>query len=164
MNQELSENRAGAVRDYLVQQGVATNSVSAKGLVAPPGRTAAEQESRISRIRRCDRQSSQRNRRTPAVASKWKRPHSVSEGCHTAFPSRLLRPLSHSRSSIARISLSPKIHSLLSTAQQPLQAYDQNSSSNHRLSPSAVYCFAPDEHLSSKQQGDWSRYGPFSQI
>jgi outer membrane protein OmpA-like peptidoglycan-associated protein len=31
MNQELSENRAGAVRDYLVQQGVATNSVSAKG-------------------------------------------------------------------------------------------------------------------------------------
>jgi outer membrane protein OmpA-like peptidoglycan-associated protein len=31
MNQELSENRAAAVRDYLVQQGVATNSVSAKG-------------------------------------------------------------------------------------------------------------------------------------
>jgi len=32
MNQTLSENRAGSVRDYLVQQGVTTNSVSAKGL------------------------------------------------------------------------------------------------------------------------------------
>ncbi len=31
MNQKLSENRAGAVRDYLVEQGVTTNSVSAKG-------------------------------------------------------------------------------------------------------------------------------------
>ena len=31
MNQTLSENRAGAVRDYLVQQGVATGSVSATG-------------------------------------------------------------------------------------------------------------------------------------
>ena len=31
MNQTLSENRAGSVRDYLVQQGVAANSVSAKG-------------------------------------------------------------------------------------------------------------------------------------
>jgi outer membrane protein OmpA-like peptidoglycan-associated protein len=31
MNQTLSENRAGSVRDYLVQEGVATNSVSAKG-------------------------------------------------------------------------------------------------------------------------------------
>jgi outer membrane protein OmpA-like peptidoglycan-associated protein len=31
MNQKLSENRAGAVRDYLVQQGVAANSVSATG-------------------------------------------------------------------------------------------------------------------------------------
>jgi outer membrane protein OmpA-like peptidoglycan-associated protein len=31
MNQTLSENRAGSVRDYLVQQGVSTNSVSAKG-------------------------------------------------------------------------------------------------------------------------------------
>jgi len=31
MNQTLSENRAGSVRDYLVQQDVATNSVSAKG-------------------------------------------------------------------------------------------------------------------------------------
>jgi outer membrane protein OmpA-like peptidoglycan-associated protein len=31
MNQELSENRAGSVRDYLVQQGVATTSVSAQG-------------------------------------------------------------------------------------------------------------------------------------
>jgi outer membrane protein OmpA-like peptidoglycan-associated protein len=27
----LSEHRAGSVRDYLVQQGVATNSVTAKG-------------------------------------------------------------------------------------------------------------------------------------
>ena len=31
MNQTLSENRAGSVRDYLVDQGVATNSVSSKG-------------------------------------------------------------------------------------------------------------------------------------
>jgi outer membrane protein OmpA-like peptidoglycan-associated protein len=31
MNQTLSENRAGSVRDSLVQQGVSTNSVSAKG-------------------------------------------------------------------------------------------------------------------------------------
>jgi outer membrane protein OmpA-like peptidoglycan-associated protein len=31
MNQRLSENRAGSVRDYLVNQGVATGSVSAKG-------------------------------------------------------------------------------------------------------------------------------------
>jgi outer membrane protein OmpA-like peptidoglycan-associated protein len=31
MNQALSENRAGSVRDYRVQQGVSTNSVSAKG-------------------------------------------------------------------------------------------------------------------------------------
>ena len=31
MNQRLSENRAGSVRDYLVQQGVAATSVSAKG-------------------------------------------------------------------------------------------------------------------------------------
>jgi outer membrane protein OmpA-like peptidoglycan-associated protein len=31
MNQTLSENRAGSVRDYLVQQGVSRNSVSARG-------------------------------------------------------------------------------------------------------------------------------------
>jgi len=31
MNQTLSENRAGSVRDYLVQQGVSSNSVSARG-------------------------------------------------------------------------------------------------------------------------------------
>jgi len=31
MNQQLSENRANAVRDYLVQEGVAAASVSAKG-------------------------------------------------------------------------------------------------------------------------------------
>lgn len=31
MNQTLSENRAGAVRDYLVQQGVARDAVTAKG-------------------------------------------------------------------------------------------------------------------------------------
>jgi len=31
MNQKLSENRATSVRDYLVQQGVTTNSVSARG-------------------------------------------------------------------------------------------------------------------------------------
>ena len=31
MNQTLSENRAGSVRDYLVQQGVSTSSVSSRG-------------------------------------------------------------------------------------------------------------------------------------
>jgi len=31
MNQKLSENRAGSVRDYLVQEGVPTNSVTAQG-------------------------------------------------------------------------------------------------------------------------------------
>jgi outer membrane protein OmpA-like peptidoglycan-associated protein len=31
MNQTLSENRAGSVRDYLVQEGVSNNAVSAKG-------------------------------------------------------------------------------------------------------------------------------------
>ena len=31
MNQTLSENRAGSVRDYLVEQGVSTHSVSARG-------------------------------------------------------------------------------------------------------------------------------------
>ncbi len=31
MNQTLSENRAGSVRDYLVQQGVSTSAVSARG-------------------------------------------------------------------------------------------------------------------------------------
>src|SRR6202043_3420950 len=31
MNQTLSENRASSVRDYLVQQGVAMNSVTARG-------------------------------------------------------------------------------------------------------------------------------------
>ena len=31
MNQKLSDNRAGSVRDYLVQEGVAGTSVSAEG-------------------------------------------------------------------------------------------------------------------------------------
>jgi outer membrane protein OmpA-like peptidoglycan-associated protein len=31
MNQKLSENRAAAVRDYLVEAGVGRNSVTAKG-------------------------------------------------------------------------------------------------------------------------------------
>jgi len=31
MNQKLSENRASSVRDYLVQQGVVTKSVTSKG-------------------------------------------------------------------------------------------------------------------------------------
>lgn len=51
MNQTLSENRAGAVRDYLVQQGVVTNSVSAKGYgntlpVASNDNAAGRQENR----------------------------------------------------------------------------------------------------------------------
>jgi outer membrane protein OmpA-like peptidoglycan-associated protein len=51
MNQKLSENRAGAVRDYLVGQGVTTNSVSAKGFgntlpVASNDNSAGRQENR----------------------------------------------------------------------------------------------------------------------
>jgi outer membrane protein OmpA-like peptidoglycan-associated protein len=51
MNQTLSENRASSVRDYLVQQGVATNSVSAKGFgntlpVASNGNSAGRQQNR----------------------------------------------------------------------------------------------------------------------
>jgi outer membrane protein OmpA-like peptidoglycan-associated protein len=51
MNQTLSENRAGSVRDYLVEQGVATNSVSAKGFgntspVASNDNSAGRQQNR----------------------------------------------------------------------------------------------------------------------
>jgi outer membrane protein OmpA-like peptidoglycan-associated protein len=51
MNQTLSENRAGAVRSYLVEQGVATNSVTAKGFgntlpVASNDNSAGRQENR----------------------------------------------------------------------------------------------------------------------
>ena len=51
MNQKLSENRAGAVRDYLVAQGVAANSVSATGFgnaspVATNADSAGRQENR----------------------------------------------------------------------------------------------------------------------
>ena len=51
MNQKLSENRAGSVRDYLVQQGVAVNSVSAKGFgntlpVASNDNSAGRQQNR----------------------------------------------------------------------------------------------------------------------
>ena len=51
MNQTLSENRAGSVRDYLVQQGVAANSVSARGFgnalpVASNGNSAGRQQNR----------------------------------------------------------------------------------------------------------------------
>jgi outer membrane protein OmpA-like peptidoglycan-associated protein len=51
MNQKLSENRASSVRDYLVQQGVAANSVSAKGFgntlpVASNDNSAGRQQNR----------------------------------------------------------------------------------------------------------------------
>ncbi len=51
MNQKLSENRAGAVRDYLVQQGVVANTVSATGFgnsapVASNDNSAGRQENR----------------------------------------------------------------------------------------------------------------------
>ncbi|MBZ5664761.1 MAG: OmpA family protein [Acidobacteriia bacterium] len=51
MNQTLSENRAGSVRDYLVQEGVLTNSVSARGFgnslpVASNGNSAGRQQNR----------------------------------------------------------------------------------------------------------------------
>ncbi len=51
MNQTLSENRAGSVRDYLVQEGVSTNSVSARGFgntlpVATNDNSAGRQQNR----------------------------------------------------------------------------------------------------------------------
>jgi outer membrane protein OmpA-like peptidoglycan-associated protein len=51
MNQTLSENRAGSVRDYLVQQGVARDSVSAEGFgnsspVASNDNSAGRQQNR----------------------------------------------------------------------------------------------------------------------
>jgi outer membrane protein OmpA-like peptidoglycan-associated protein len=51
MNQKLSENRAGAVRDYLVEEGVTASSVSAKGFgntspVASNDNSAGRQENR----------------------------------------------------------------------------------------------------------------------
>ncbi|MGB7609257.1 MAG: OmpA family protein, partial [Candidatus Sulfotelmatobacter sp.] len=51
MNQTLSENRADSVRDYLVQEGVAANSVSAKGFgntlpVASNDNSAGRQQNR----------------------------------------------------------------------------------------------------------------------
>jgi outer membrane protein OmpA-like peptidoglycan-associated protein len=51
MNQTLSENRAASVRDYLVQQGVSTNSVSARGFgnslpVSSNGNSAGRQQNR----------------------------------------------------------------------------------------------------------------------
>jgi len=51
MNQKLSENRADSVRDYLVEQGVTTNAVSAKGFgntlpVASNDNSAGRQENR----------------------------------------------------------------------------------------------------------------------
>jgi len=51
MNQKLSENRAGAVRGYLVEQGVSTNSVTAQGFgntspVASNDNSAGRQENR----------------------------------------------------------------------------------------------------------------------
>jgi outer membrane protein OmpA-like peptidoglycan-associated protein len=51
MNQKLSENRAASVRDYLVQQGVATNSVTARGFgnslaVATNDNAAGRQQNR----------------------------------------------------------------------------------------------------------------------
>jgi outer membrane protein OmpA-like peptidoglycan-associated protein len=51
MNQTLSENRAGGVRDYLVKEGVTANSVSAMGFgnsspVASNDNSAGRQENR----------------------------------------------------------------------------------------------------------------------
>lgn len=51
MNQTLSENRAGSVRDFLVQQGVSTNSVTSRGFgetlpVASNDNSAGRQQNR----------------------------------------------------------------------------------------------------------------------
>ena len=75
MNQKLSENRAGAVRDYLVAQGVGANSVSAKGFgnslpVASNDNSAGRQqnpESGTGCIWGCHWNSSQPNSWKPAV-------------------------------------------------------------------------------------------------
>ena len=55
MNQTLSENRARSVRDYLVQQGVGTNSVSSRGFgnsltVASNDNSAGRQQNRRVKI------------------------------------------------------------------------------------------------------------------
>src|ERR1700726_964159 len=55
MNQTLSENRAGSVRDYLVQQGVLTNSVSARGYgntlpASPNDETSRRQQNRSAEL------------------------------------------------------------------------------------------------------------------
>src|ERR1700690_3628381 len=57
LNQGLSEERAGAVRDYLVQQGVSTNSITATGFgntlpVASNDNSAGRQENRRADIAR----------------------------------------------------------------------------------------------------------------
>ena len=75
MNQKLSENRAGSVRDYLVQEGVVANSVSATGFgntspVASNDNSAgrqAEPESGTGRIGRSNWKPGQRNDWKPAV-------------------------------------------------------------------------------------------------
>jgi outer membrane protein OmpA-like peptidoglycan-associated protein len=51
MNQQLSENRADSVRDYLVQSGVSNNSITAKGFgnsqpVASNGSESGRQQNR----------------------------------------------------------------------------------------------------------------------
>jgi len=51
MNQKLSENRADSVRSYLIEQGVVTDSVSAKGFgnslpVASNDNASGRQENR----------------------------------------------------------------------------------------------------------------------
>jgi hypothetical protein len=75
MNQTLSENRAASVRDYLVQEGVATGSVSSKGFgntspVASNDNSAGRQQNRrveLLGFRRRHRQFRQCHYRKPAV-------------------------------------------------------------------------------------------------
>ena len=67
MNQKLSENRAGAVRDYLVQQGVTTNSVSSKVATNTVGATGFGNSSPVASNENSS--GRQENRRVELVVS-----------------------------------------------------------------------------------------------
>ena len=50
------------------------------------------------------------------------------------------------------------------TAQLPFKAYDQSIRKIFRFLAFSSPCFAPDEHLSGKQQDSWRPYEPLAQI
>ena len=88
MNQTLSENRAGSVRDYLVQQGVSSNSVSSKGFgntlpVASNDNSAGRQQNRESNFSYPAKPSATRSTQQPAACAKANECHQRS-GCSFA--------------------------------------------------------------------------------